>query len=76
MKGVFAWVGFPKLRRAYDPRPRHTGASKWSYWKLWNFALEGITSFTVMPLKVATYFGVLVALLAVVYAAEVVEACC
>ncbi len=37
--------------------PRYAGVSKWSYWKLWNLALEGITSFTVMPLKLATYVG-------------------
>ncbi len=72
MKGVFAWVGFPSCAVPYDRAPRHAGTTKWSYWKLWNFALEGITSFTVMPLKVATYLGVFVALLAVIYAAEVV----
>ena len=72
MKGVFAWVGFPSCAVPYDRAPRHAGATKWSYWKLWNLALEGITSFTVMPLKVATYLGLLVALLAVIYAAEVV----
>ncbi len=72
MKGVFAWVGFPSCAVPYDRAPRHAGTTKWSYWKLWNFALEGITSFTVMPLKVATYIGVFVALLAVIYAAEVV----
>ncbi|MGA3400906.1 MAG: glycosyltransferase family 2 protein [Acetobacteraceae bacterium] len=72
MKGVFAWVGFPSCAVPYDRAPRHAGATKWSYWKLWNFALEGITSFTVMPLKIATYLGLLVALLAVIYAAEVV----
>ncbi|HUB11931.1 MAG TPA: glycosyltransferase family 2 protein [Acetobacteraceae bacterium] len=72
MKGVFAWVGFPSCAILYDRAPRHAGATKWNYWKLWNLALEGITSFTVMPLKVATYLGVVVALLAAVYAAQVV----
>jgi polyisoprenyl-phosphate glycosyltransferase len=72
MKGVFAWVGFPSCAVPYDRAPRLAGTSKWSYWKLWNLALEAITSFTVMPLKVATYLGLIVALLAVVYAAEVV----
>jgi polyisoprenyl-phosphate glycosyltransferase len=72
MKGVFAWVGFPSCAVPYDRAPRHAGTTKWNYWKLWNFALEGITSFTVMPLKVATYLGLFVAFLAVVYAAEVV----
>jgi glycosyltransferase involved in cell wall biosynthesis len=72
MKGVFAWVGFPSCAVPYDRAPRHAGTTKWSYWKLWNLALEGVTSFTVMPLKVATYLGLIVALLSVIYAAEVV----
>jgi len=72
MKGVFAWVGFPSCAVPYDRAPRHAGTTKWSYWKLWNLALEGITSFTVMPLKVATYLGLAVALMAVIYALQVV----
>jgi len=72
MKGLFAWVGFPSRAVPYDRASRHAGVSKWSYWRLWNLALEGITSFTVMPLRVATYLGLLVALLAVVYALQVV----
>jgi polyisoprenyl-phosphate glycosyltransferase len=72
MKGVFAWVGFPSCAVPYDRAPRHAGVTKWSYWRLWELALEGITSFTVMPLKVATYLGLFVAFLAVVYAVQVV----
>lgn len=71
MKGLFAWVGYPTTFVLYDRDARCAGVSKWSYWKLWNLALEGITSFTVMPLKLATYVGLAVALLSVVYAAEV-----
>jgi glycosyltransferase involved in cell wall biosynthesis len=71
MKGLFAWVGYPTTFVLYDREPRCSGVGKWSYWKLWNLALEGITSFTVMPLKLATYVGLVVALLAAVYAAEV-----
>lgn len=67
MKGLFAWVGFPSTHVLYNRAPRHAGQTKWNYWKLWNFALEGITSFTVMPLKCATYMGVAIALLAGVY---------
>ena len=67
MKGLFAWVGFPTCAVAYDRAPRHAGASKWSYWNLWNLALEGITSFTIVPLSFATYGGVLVALAAILY---------
>ncbi len=72
MKGLFAWVGFPTTTVLYDRAPRHAGETKWNYWRLWNFALEGITSFTVMPLKVATYLGLVVALLSVIYGVEVV----
>lgn len=67
MKGLFAWVGFPSKAVLYDRAPRHAGTTKWNYWKLWNFALEGITSFTVMPLKLATYMGLVIAVLAAIY---------
>jgi glycosyltransferase involved in cell wall biosynthesis len=72
MKGLFAWVGYPTTFVLYDRDARHAGVSKWNYWKLWNLALEGITSFTVMPLKLATYVGLLVALMSVAYALKVI----
>jgi glycosyltransferase involved in cell wall biosynthesis len=72
MKGLFAWVGFPSTAVLYDRMPRQAGQSKWNYWKLWNFALEAITGFTLMPLKVATYLGLIVALLATISGAEIV----
>ena len=72
MKGLFAWVGYPTTFVLYDRAPRYAGDSKWSYWKLWNLAMEGITSFTVMPLKLATYVGLVVALLSVIYAVQVI----
>lgn len=62
MKGLFAWIGYPQVAVPYRRAPRHAGATKWNYWKLWNFALEGITSFTSVPLKVATYIGLASAL--------------
>jgi glycosyltransferase involved in cell wall biosynthesis len=62
MKGLFAWVGFPSCAISYDRQPRHAGHTAWTYWKLWNLAVEGITSFTTMPLRVATYLGLLVGL--------------
>jgi polyisoprenyl-phosphate glycosyltransferase len=68
MKGLFAWVGFSTRAVAYDREGRAAGSSKWNYWKLWNFALEGITSFTVLPLKIATYLGLGIALLSGLYA--------
>lgn len=67
MKGVFAWVGFPSAAVLYDRDPRAAGETKWNFWKLWNFSLDGITSYTVMPLKIATYLGLLVALVALLY---------
>ena len=72
MKGIFAWVGFPSCAVPYDRAPRHAGRTKWNLWRLWNLALEGVTSFTLMPLRVATYLGLTVAALAVIYAAQVV----
>ncbi len=69
MKGLFAWIGFPTRAVLYDRAPREAGTTKWNYWRLWNFAIEGITGFTVMPLKIATYVGLLVALVAVIYGA-------
>ncbi len=67
MKGLFAWIGFPSKAIDYRRDPRAAGETKFNYWKLWNFALEGITSFTIGPLKVATYVGLLTSSLAFVY---------
>jgi glycosyltransferase involved in cell wall biosynthesis len=72
MKGLFAWVGFPSKALLYKRDPRAAGTTKWNYWKLWNLAIEGITSFTVAPLKVSTYLGLAIALLALVYAVIVI----
>ena len=72
MKGLFAWVGFPSTAVIYDREPRGAGATKWSLWKLWNFAIEGITSFSVAPLKLATYLGLAVASFAVMFGAQLI----
>ena len=72
MKGLFAWIGFPRKAVEYSRDPRFAGETKWNYWKLWNYALEGITSFTIAPLKIATYLGFTVAVFAFGYAAYVV----
>ncbi len=72
MKGLFAWVGFPSKAVPYDRAPRFAGRTKWNYWRLWNFALEGITGFTIVPLKIATYLGLAVGLAAGIYLAEIV----
>lgn len=62
MKGLFAWVGYRQCELAYRRDPRHAGNTHFNYWKLWNFALEGITSFSTVPLRLATYVGLLTAL--------------
>ncbi len=66
MKGLFAWIGFPSAAVTYVRDPRSEGVSSFSLWRLWNFALDGITSFSTAPLKLATYAGMLVAMLAFV----------
>ncbi|MDR2724293.1 MAG: glycosyltransferase family 2 protein [Holosporaceae bacterium] len=66
MKGLFASAGFKTTVVEYKRPERHRGSSKWSYKKLWNYALDGITSFSTFPLKVSTYFGLLVTLSAFV----------
>ena len=72
MKGLFAWVGFRTTTVDYARPPRLTGESKFSGWKLWNFALEGLTSFSIVPLKWWTYIGLMGALSTVGYAAWIV----
>ena len=67
MKGLFAWIGFACKEIDYARDGRYAGETKWNYWRLWNFALEGITSFSVVPLKVASYIGFATALIAFVY---------
>ena len=57
MKGLFAWVGFSQTSVYFERPPRHKGITSWNYWKLWNFALDGITSFSTLPLKLWTYIG-------------------
>ncbi|HOV58164.1 MAG TPA: glycosyltransferase, partial [Rhodanobacteraceae bacterium] len=64
---LFAWVGYRQASVVYERDPRHAGQTKWNYWKLWNFALEGITSFSSAPLKLATYLGFAAAALAFVF---------
>lgn len=72
MKGIFAWVGYPSICIRYRRDARIAGKTKWNYWKLWNFSLEGITSFTTIPLRVTTYLGCVVAGLAFLFSLFVV----
>jgi len=72
MKGLFAWVGFPTAQVEYVRHPRIGGKSKFSGWKLWNLALEGLTSFSTLPLRISTYVGGITAVSAVCYAAYLI----
>lgn len=72
MKGLFAWVGFPAVSVPYRRDARFAGLTKWNYWKLWNLALEGLTSFTIAPLKLASYIGFFVASFGFAYAALII----
>lgn len=72
MKGLFSWVGYRQISLQYERKPRHAGKTTFNYWKLWNFAIEGITSFSIAPLQMATYFGLIVSFLAFVYAVIII----
>jgi polyisoprenyl-phosphate glycosyltransferase len=72
MKGLFAWIGFPAKPIYYRREARVAGQTKWNYWALLNLAIEGITSFTIAPLKMATYLGLSVAGVALFYAMFVI----
>jgi polyisoprenyl-phosphate glycosyltransferase len=69
MKGLFAWIGYRQVAVPYERDRRLAGTTKWNYWRLWNLSLEGITSFSIAPLKVATYIGLFAAAIAVLYGA-------
>lgn len=68
MKGIFAWVGFSQTSVPYVRQSRAAGTTKWNYWKLWNYALDGITGFSTVPLRLWSYIGATVALFAFIYA--------
>lgn len=71
-KGMFSLIGFKKIAIEFDRDSRVAGETKWSYFKLIDLAIEGITSFTIAPLRVATFIGVIAALLAFIYAIFIV----
>ena len=66
-KGMFSWIGFNKKEILFDREARAAGETKWNYWKLTNLAIEGITSFTIAPLRMASFVGCVLALLAILY---------
>lgn len=68
MKGLFAWSGFRQAAVEYDRVEREVGETKFNYWKLWTLAIDGITSASTVPLRVWSYVGGCIALLALAYA--------
>jgi len=68
MKGLYSWVGFRQTSIEIVRAPRVAGTSKWRYWRLWNFALDGITAFSTMPLRIWSYVGAVIASTAFAYA--------
>lgn len=67
-KALFSWIGFKKIEFLYDRDKRIAGKTKWNYLKLFHLAMDGITSFTTAPLKIATWVGSIVSIAAVIYA--------
>ena len=72
MKGVLSWAGFNSVVVEYERARRVAGDSKFNGWKLWNLALEGVTSFSTVPLRLWTYVGGCVSIFAVLYAVYMV----
>lgn len=72
MKGLFAWVGGRSVAIEFARQTRAAGSTKWNYWRLWNFAIEGITSFSTAPLKIWSYIGLGVAVSGCLFAAYLV----
>jgi glycosyltransferase involved in cell wall biosynthesis len=68
MKGLFAWVGFNAVGIPYERPQRAAGSSKFNLWRLWNFALDGVVSFSTVPLRVSFYGGLAIAAVAALYA--------
>lgn len=71
-KGIFSWIGFETMYIPYNVEERHAGETKWSFWKLIKYAIQGMVSFSTFPLKLATFFGGVVSALAILYMIVVV----
>lgn len=72
MKGLFAWVGYESVYVEYDVAERTHGSSSFNKWRSWNFALEGITSFSTVPLRIWSYIGVVVLIIGILYSMLIV----
>jgi glucosyltransferase len=66
-KGIFAWVGFKTKYLAFENVERVAGETKWNFWKLFKYAIEGIVAFTTVPLRISMMFGILVSIMTFVY---------
>lgn len=72
MKGLFCWPGFKSVTIEFERQVRAGGTTKFNYWKLWNFALSGIASFSTIPIRMGTYLGLFIAALAFVYGCYII----
>ncbi|HAU1781513.1 TPA: glycosyltransferase [Legionella pneumophila] len=72
MKGLYSWVGFKQIAVPFNVHPRKSGSSQWSFYSLLDLAITGITSFTAFPLRMISLGGMVVAALALIYAAWIV----
>ena len=66
-KGIFSFVGFDNYYMPYDVESRNSGKTKWSFWKLFKYAIDGIVSFTTSPLRIATILGLMMSLGSFIY---------
>lgn len=71
-KGIFSWVGFNTYYLPYHAKQRNKGSSKWSFWKLFRYAISGIVSFSTTPLKISTVLGLIISFISLVYLVIVV----
>lgn len=66
-KGMFCWIGFNKKEIEFEQGDRVAGETSWNYLSLFNLAIEGITSFTIAPLRLSTMMGIIVSIIAFIY---------
>ena len=72
MKGLFAWIGYKQVALQYNRAPRAAGETKWSYVGLWNLAMEGIAGFSTTPLRVASFFGLLISIISFLFGGYII----
>tara|TARA_R110001592_G_scaffold16881_18_gene71789 strand:+ start:7267 stop:8229 length:963 start_codon:yes stop_codon:yes gene_type:complete len=72
MKGLFAWIGYKQVALPYNRAPRAAGETKWSYVGLWNLAMEGIAGFSTTPLRIASFFGLMISILSFIFGGYIV----